>query len=111
MRFAVAALVIRAVTSTPPLVALAATAFTFWMSELPFDFKRSRAFGGKPHVTLKVVTSYPICSRIGRASPTCCVKVLNSVISLPVASEKSGSERSGIDGKETDGIDGMARIM
>jgi hypothetical protein len=39
------------------------------------------------------------------------VKVLNSVISLPVASEKSGSDRSGIDGKETDGMGGIAGIM
>ncbi|WP_354033148.1 hypothetical protein [Bradyrhizobium sp. S3.2.6] len=30
---------------------------------------------------------------------------------LPVASERSGSERSGIDGRETDGIEGMAGIM
>jgi hypothetical protein len=36
---------------------------------------------------------------------------LNSVISLPVASEKSGSDRSGIEGKEIDGIGGMAGIM
>jgi hypothetical protein len=36
---------------------------------------------------------------------------LNSVISLPVASEKSGIERSGIEGKETDGMDGIAGIM
>jgi hypothetical protein len=43
--------------STPPLVALAAIAFTFWMSALPFDLNRSLAFGGKPHMTLKVVTS------------------------------------------------------
>jgi hypothetical protein len=39
------------------------------------------------------------------------VKVLNSVISLPVASEKSGRDRSGIDGRETDGSDGIAGIM
>jgi len=32
-------------------------------------------------------------------------------MSLPVASEKSGNDRSGIDGNETDGIAGMAGIM
>lgn len=32
-------------------------------------------------------------------------------MSLPVASDKSGSARSGIDGRETDGMDGMAGIM
>jgi hypothetical protein len=36
---------------------------------------------------------------------------LNSVISLPVGFQKSGSERSGIDGKETEGMDGIAGIM
>jgi len=30
---------------------------------------------------------------------------------LPVASEKSGKERSGIDGGDTDGIEGMVGIM
>jgi hypothetical protein len=43
---------------------------------------------------LKVVTSYPICSSIGSASPTCCVKRLNSVITRPVASENQGAESS-----------------
>jgi hypothetical protein len=36
---------------------------------------------------------------------------LNSVIILPVASEKSGNERSGIDGIDTDGIAGIDGIM
>ncbi|UPK26525.1 hypothetical protein [Bradyrhizobium sp. 195] len=36
---------------------------------------------------------------------------MNSVIILPVVSEKSGSERSGVEGRETDGSDGMAGIM
>ena len=45
--------VMSADTSTPLFAALAAMAFTFAMSELPFDFNRSRAFGGSPHVTLK----------------------------------------------------------
>jgi hypothetical protein len=39
------------------------------------------------------------------------VKVLNSDITLPVASEKSGKERSGIDGNETEGSAGIAGIM
>src|SRR6266702_8945214 len=57
MRFAVAALVMSADTNTPLLAALAAIAFTFAMSELPFDFNRSRALGGRPQVTLNTVTS------------------------------------------------------
>jgi hypothetical protein len=32
-------------------------------------------------------------------------------MSLPLASEKSGNDRSGIDGKETDGIAGITGIM
>jgi hypothetical protein len=32
-------------------------------------------------------------------------------MSLPLASEKSGSDKSGIDGNETDGIEGIAGIM
>jgi hypothetical protein len=36
---------------------------------------------------------------------------LNSVNSLPLASEKSGRAKSGIDGIETDGIEGIAGIM
>jgi hypothetical protein len=39
------------------------------------------------------------------------VNVLNSVISLPLASEKSGRDRSGIDGSDREGIAGMAGIM
>jgi hypothetical protein len=32
-------------------------------------------------------------------------------MSLPVASEKSGSDKSGIDGNETDGMAGISGIM
>jgi hypothetical protein len=32
-------------------------------------------------------------------------------MTLPVASERSGREKSGIDGRDTDGIEGMAGIM
>jgi hypothetical protein len=44
-------------------------------------------------------------------SPTCCVNELNSIMSLPVASEKSGMDRSGIEGRDKDGNAGMAGIM
>ena len=57
MRFAVRALVIKANIKTPLLVAFAATAVTLAISVLPVDRNRNRASGGKPHVTLKVVTS------------------------------------------------------
>ena len=36
---------------------------------------------------------------------------MNSDITLPVASEKSGKKRSGIDGNETEGSAGIAGIM
>jgi hypothetical protein len=39
------------------------------------------------------------------------VKILNSDITLSVASEKSGKERSGIDGNATEGSAGIAGIM
>lgn len=65
MRFAVAALVMSAEIKTPPFVAFAAMALSFGRSALPVDFRRRRAFGGSPQVTLDVVTSYPICSSIG----------------------------------------------
>ena len=42
---------------------------------------------------------------------TSCVKVLNSVMSLPIASEKSGIDRSGTEGNETDGIEGIVTIL
>ncbi len=48
MRFAVAALVISMETNMPPPCAFVAMTFTFWMSELPLDFNRSRALGGGP---------------------------------------------------------------
>jgi len=35
------------------------------------------------------------------------VKLLNSVMILQVASEKLGKDRSGIDGRDTDGIEGI----
>jgi len=46
IRFAVAALVISVETNMPPPCAFVAMTFTFWMSELPLDFNRSRALGG-----------------------------------------------------------------
>jgi hypothetical protein len=39
------------------------------------------------------------------------VKVLNSDITLPLASDKSGKDRSGIEGNETEGSEGIAGIM
>ena len=53
IRLAVAALVISAETNTPPLVAFAAMAFTFWTSAFPLDFSRSRAFWQKSPRHLK----------------------------------------------------------
>jgi hypothetical protein len=55
--FVVTALVISAFANTPPFGALAAIAITLFRSASPLDRNRSRALGGKPHVTLNVTTS------------------------------------------------------
>jgi len=57
MSFASAALAVSLESKIPLLVTFAAIVFILSTSGLPFDFKRNRAFGGRPRVILNVVTS------------------------------------------------------